>query len=204
MAVRAQCASSLPFDWRDDPPQEVRALQDLLHNALPLILLPYACQMPTVTFPQQRQTLSGDSSVQVFQLQRCRRLVQQAFCLHLLAVLRSHILFSNTFPPSKPTVLTILHRSPLTSDFFPFCLPQVVTVLTEVCVRLSVALHQHRCDSQKLEASLPALPVAHGLGLVPFSRVAHRTWNKPHLLLVLVHAHIHVVLLARFVFLCFH
>ena len=35
-----QCDPSLPFNWRDDPPQEIRALLlDLLHEALELIIL---------------------------------------------------------------------------------------------------------------------------------------------------------------------
>ena len=35
-----QCDPSLPSNWRDDPPQEVRALlQNLLHDALSLVVL---------------------------------------------------------------------------------------------------------------------------------------------------------------------
>ena len=34
------CDPTLSFDWHNDPLQEVRALlQDLLHNALPLVVL---------------------------------------------------------------------------------------------------------------------------------------------------------------------
>ena len=43
MAVRArvrQCDLSLPLDWHDDPPQDLRALlHDLFHNTLALIII---------------------------------------------------------------------------------------------------------------------------------------------------------------------
>ena len=72
---------------------------------------------------------------------------------------------------------------------------QVVAIIGEVyCVRLSVVLHQYRCDFVEFEASLPALPVAHELGFGSFSRIACHTWNEDQLLFVLVPVHIHVVL----------
>ena len=84
-------------------------------------------------------------------------------------------LFTDHDPPSLAT-----H-----SWFFPVCLPQIVAAFAEV-------FDHYRHDVVEL-AFLPALSVTRGPGLVPSSRIAHRTWNDAQLLLVLVSVHIHVV-----------
>ena len=59
MTVKArvrQRYSSLPSDWHDDPPQEVRALvQDLLYNALPfIVLLPHLIESLLYLHPRPK------------------------------------------------------------------------------------------------------------------------------------------------------
>ena len=71
------------------------------------------------------------------------------------------------------------------------------------CVRLSVVLQQYRCDFVEPETPFLRCLSHMNMGSCHSARIACRTWNVAHLLVVLVQIDINAVLLARFVFLRF-
>ena len=204
-------------------------VQDLLHNAPPLIITHRACHPSTTPtsrplFPAfvacriictlQTHTFACAPQLTLLFVRRppgqlvsscftvaasTISLLPASFCLRdvptscprtLVPPLTNRQLASSSFHRSQPSIW--------------LGLPQVVAVSTEVDrVRLVIVFDQNGCNVIELEGVFLALLVAPESGLMPSSRVAHRTWNNAQLLGALVSVHFQNVQLARFLFLCF-